>query len=271
MSIFTLEQIEAGTERTHEAGQDCVSRDNWRRNCLTETTRTRFRRAILIKSRSRFRSSSRVTRYCDLPTMAASRIASSSGSRQIFSSPDTCTTVARAAINRTNISVSRCEYRNRWTNLGLVRTSAISLSCESDVTALNSSRAQAVMTSPGGPLGLRKAEIQTLVSSRATSGTAFGFDFGSCSSHFRLNNVLRNPFRTSLHSAKQTSKFLPPLSLRVKGDQNAGMLLQLKGPERSKQAIFVYCFNRFLGRVNFSWQWHKTNYTDRSYLEQVVA
>ena len=77
------------------------SRFNRRRNCLTETTRTRFRLAILIKSRSRLRSSSRVTRYCDLPTMAASRISSSSGSRQILSSPETCTT-ACAGGNQSN-------------------------------------------------------------------------------------------------------------------------------------------------------------------------
>ena len=39
-----------------------------RRNCLTETTRTRFRRAILIKSRSRLRSSSLVTKYMRFAT-----------------------------------------------------------------------------------------------------------------------------------------------------------------------------------------------------------
>jgi hypothetical protein len=65
-----------------------------RRNCLTEMTRTRFRRAILIKSRSRLRSSSLVTKYCALPPIAASTIWSSSGSRHICSSPDVCTTVA---------------------------------------------------------------------------------------------------------------------------------------------------------------------------------
>jgi len=82
-------------------------RDRRRRNCLTETTRTRFRRAILIKSRSRLRSSSRVTRYCDLPTMAASKISSSSGSRQSLSSPEVCTSVAQAAIKRINTRVQR--------------------------------------------------------------------------------------------------------------------------------------------------------------------
>jgi hypothetical protein len=110
-----------------------------RRNCLTETTRTRFRRASLIKSRSRLRSSSLVTKYCAFPEIAASTIWSSSGSRHICSSPDVCTTVARAAINRTNACASRREYRNRRTSRGLLRTSAISLSCESDVTTLNSS------------------------------------------------------------------------------------------------------------------------------------
>lgn len=252
MRVFRLRQIQTGTGSAGEAGQDSVGRDSRRRNCLTETTRTRFRRAILIKSRSRLRSSSRVTRYCDLPTMAASRISSSSGSRQIFRSRAICTTVARAAINRTNVSASRCEYRNRRTNRGLVRTSAISLSREGDVTTLHSSYAQAAMTSPGGPSGLRKAEIQTLVSSRATSGTAFGFDLGSCSIHFGLNDVLWNRFGTSLHSAKQTVKFLPPLSLWVKGDQNAGPLLQLKRSKRSKHTFLVYCADRLFDCVNFS-------------------
>jgi hypothetical protein len=45
--------------------------DSRRRNCRTETTLTPLRRAILIRSRSRLRSSSLVTRYCAAPLIAA--------------------------------------------------------------------------------------------------------------------------------------------------------------------------------------------------------
>lgn len=152
-----------------------------------------------------------------------------------------------------------------------LRTSASSVSCESDVTALNSSCAQAPITSPGGPLGLRKAETQTLVSSRATSATAFCLDFGPCSSHFRFNGVLSNSFRARLHPAKQAVKFVPPLSLWIECDQNAGLLLQLKRSERSKYPFLVHCADRLFDRVGFSWQRHKKDYTDRSNLQQATS
>ena len=235
-----------------------------RRNCLTETTRTRFCRAILIKSRSRLRSSSLVTRYIALPPIAASTIWSSSGSRHICSSPDVRTTVARAAINRTNASASRWGYRNRWTSRGLLRTSAISLSCESDVTTLNSSSPQAATTCPGGPFGLRKAETQTLVSSRAASGTAFGLDLGSRSSHFRFNSVLRNRFSTSFHSPQHAFKLVSPPALGVKRDQDAGLLLQPKGSERFQYALLIHGSDRLFDRMKFFWQRHKADYTGPS-------
>jgi hypothetical protein len=200
-----------------------------RRNCLTETTRTRFRRAILIKSRSRLRSSSLVTKYLASPSIAASTIWSSSGSRHICSSPDVCTTVARTAINRINACASRWGYRNRRTSRGLLRTSAISLSCESDVTTLNSSSTQAATTCPGGPFGLRKAETQTLVSSRAASGTAFGPDLGSRSSHFRFNRVLWSRFSTSFHSPEHAFKLVSPPPLGVKHDQDADCSFSRRG------------------------------------------
>ena len=235
-----------------------------RRNCLTETTRTRFRRAVLIKSRSRLRSSSLVTKYCALPPIAASTIWSSSGSRHICSSPDVCTTVARAAINRTNASASRWGYRNRRTNRGLLRTSAISLSCESDVTTLNSSSPQAATTCPGGPFGLRKAETQTLVSSRAASGTAFGLDLGSRSSHFRFDSVLRNRFGTSFHSPQHAFEFVSPPALGVKRDQDAGLLLQPKRSERFQYTVLIHGSNRLFDWMNFFWQRHKADYTGPS-------
>ena len=258
--------------RTVEGKTDHFDRRaNWRRNCLTETTRTPLRRAILTKSRSRLRSSSRVTRYCDLPRIAASKTSSSSGSRQIFSSPKICTTVARAAIRRTKVSASRRGYLNRRTNRGLVRTSAISLSCESDVTTLNSSWPHAATTSPGGPLGLRKAETQTLVSSRATSATAFCLDFSPCSTHFRVNDVLPNRFRARLHPAKQAVKVVPLVSLRVECDQNPRLLLQLKRSERSKHVFLIYGFNHLFGRMDFFWQRHEKEYIDSSRVQQTES
>jgi len=136
---------------------------------------------------------------------------------------------------------------------------------------LNLSRRQAATICPGGPAGLRNAETQTLVSSRATSGTALCLDFGPCTSHFRFNDVLGDRFGASLHPAKQAVKVVPPLSLWVKCDQNAGPLLQLKGSERSKHAFLVYGFNRLFGRVNFSWQCHETDYTDPSYVRQATS
>jgi hypothetical protein len=251
--------------RADERNSHCFAwRASRRRNCLTETTRTRFRRAILIKSRSRLRSSSLVTKYCALPPIAASTIWSSSGSRQIFSSPEVCKTVARAAINRTKASASRWGYRNRWTNRGLLRTSAISASCESDVTTLNSSSAQAATTCPGGPFALRKAETQTLVSSRAASGTAFGLDLSSRSSHFCFNSVLRNRFSTSFHSPQHAVKFASPPALGVERDQDAGLLFQPKRSERFQHTFLIHSFNRLFDRVNFFRQRHTADYSGPS-------
>ncbi len=258
--------------RTVEGKTDHFDRRaNWRRNCLTETTQTPLRLAILTKSRSRLRSLSRVTRYCDLPRIAASKISSSSGSRQIFSSPKICTTVARVAIRRTKVSASRRGYPNRRTNRGLVRTSAISLSCKSDVTTLNSSWPQAATTCPGGPLGLRKAETQTLVSSRATSGTASCLNLASCPSYFGVYNFLRNHFGASFHPPQQTFKFVAPVPLWIKRDQNARLILQPKRSKRSQHAFLIYGFNHLFGRVNFFWQRHETDYTDRSCVRQAES
>jgi hypothetical protein len=228
--------------------------------------KTRFwmGKETLLKSRSRLRSSSLVTKYRALPPIAASTMWSSSGSRHICSSPVVCTIVARAAINRTNASASRWGYRNRRTNRGLLRTSAISPSCESDVTTLNSSSPQAATTCPGGPFGLRKAETQTLVSSRAASGTAFGLDLGSRSSHFRFNSLLRSRFSTSFHSPQHAFKLVSPPALGVKSDQDAGMFLQPKGSQRFQYTFLIHGSNRLFDRMKFFWQRHKADYTGPS-------
>ncbi len=81
-------------------------RERVRRNCRTETTLTPWRAAAAIRSRSRLRSSSLVTRYRELPRMAASRILSSSGSRHARRSPEIETTAARATMRRRNASTS---------------------------------------------------------------------------------------------------------------------------------------------------------------------
>ena len=244
----------------------CARRESWRRNCLTETTRTRWRWATLIKSRSRLRSSSLVTRYRDLPRMAASRISLSSGSRHILSSPEICTTSARPAISRRNVSVSSRGYINRWINRGRLRTSPISASCERDVTTLKSSRRQAATTCPGGPGGFKKAETQTLVSSRATSGTGFRLDLGPCLGHLRLNDLLRNPFGANLHPVKQAFKLLPPPGLWAQGNQDVGLLFQSERSQRSQHPVFEHRSKRFFHWMISSRQCHRIHYSDASAL-----
>ena len=245
-------------------------RGSRRKNCATETTRTRWRRAILIRSRSRLRSSSLVTKYFALPWMAASRISSSSGSRHIFSSPGVSTTVARAAINRTNASASRCGYLNRRINRGRLRTSAISVSWDSDVTALNLSRLQAATTCPGGPEGFRKAETQTLVSSRARSGTAFRLDLGPSSTDFGVDISLRYGSRSRSHSAQQAVKFTTPLGFRAQTNRDARLFPQAKRLKRSKNAVFKDRLKGFF-RGNFSFErCHTKDYIDEPTLGSIA-
>ncbi len=244
-----------------ENPQGFVRRVRRRRNCLTETTRTRRRRRALIKSRSRLRSLSRVTRYCDWPRMAASKISLSSGSRHIFRSPEICTTLARAAISRTNVSASSAEYLNRRVNRGRLRTSAFSASCERDVTTLKSSRRHLVITRPGGPVGFRKAETQTLVSSRATSGTVLRLHLGPCLTYFRLDDFLGDRFGTASHPTKQAFEVLAPLRLSVESNQDPGLLFQSERLKRSQHSIFVHGSERFCRRARSSGLCHNRYYS----------
>ena len=200
--------------------------------------------------------------------MAASRISLSSGSRHIFNSPEVWTTFARATISRTNVSTSSVEYLNRWVNRGRLSTSTISVSCDRDVTALKSARRHLLTICPGGPVGLRKAETQTLVSSRTTSGTAFCLHLSPRLSHFRLDEFLRNRFGTAFHPTKQALKVFPPALFGVKLDQNAGLLFQSKRFKRPEHTFFVYGFNSRFSRLNFSWQRHERKYTHRSFVRQ---
>lgn len=244
-----------------ETSQVFVRRERRRRNCLTETTRTRRRRRALIKSRSRLISSSRVTRYCDWPRMAASKTSLSSGSRHILRSPEIWTTLARPAISRTNVSISSRRYLNRPINRGRLRTSTISASCEGDVTMLKSPRRQAATILPGGPAGLRKAETQTLVSSRATSGTAFRLDLSPRLSHFRLDDLLRDRFGAASHPVKQVVELLPPLRFQMEGNQNAGLFLQPEGFKRSQHPILVHRSNSFFRSMGSFGLRHNPHYS----------
>lgn len=251
----------AKVENLEENLQAVFRRESRRRNCLTETTRTRRRRRALIKSRSRFRSSSLVTKYRAFPRMAASKISSSSGSRHIFRSPEVWTTSARAAISRTNFSSSSGGYLNRKANRGRLRTSAISASCDKDVTMLKSSRRHLATTFPGGPVGLRKAETQTLVSSRAASGTAFRLHLGPRLSHFRLDEFLWNRFGAASHPTKQAFEVLPPLRLSVESNQDLGLLFQPKWPHGLQHSIFVHGSERFFRRTRSSGLCHNRYYS----------
>ncbi len=217
-----------------------------RRNCRTETTRSRLPRAILMRSRSRFRSSSLVTRYCALPWIAASRISSSSGSRQILSTPLVSTTEARTAINRIKVDTSACVYLNRRVNRGRIRTSASSVSCDGEVTALNLLRLQAATSRPGGPEGFRKAETQTLVSSRATSGTTSCLNVGAGLSDFGFDLSLRYSPGALTHLAHKTFKAVTPFAFPAQGNRYARFFLQTKRLKRSKNALFEDCLKSFI-------------------------
>ena len=241
--------------------QRLAARDSRRKNCLTDTTRTPWCRAILMRSRSRLRSSSRVTRCVALPLIAASRISSSSGSRQAFSPPEIATNVARAVISLTNLAASHCEYLNLRKSRGRLRTCASSVSCERDVTALNLSRLHAVTTCPGGPEGLRKAETQTLVSSRATSGTAFSLDLGPSPSDFGLHNFLSDRFGTRLHPREQALQVVSPAWLGIKRNQDTRFRFEPESPQRSQDAVFKHRMKRFFQPRDFFGQRHDLDYT----------
>lgn len=238
------------------------SRESRRRNCRTATTLTPLWRAILISSRSRLRSSSLVTRYCALPLIAASKISLSSGSRQMFRAHGVSTTVARMANNRTNISASRKGYLNLRTNRGRVRTSDSSPSCDSDVTAVNFARLQALTTCPGGPAGLRKAETQTFVSSRATNGTALCFGLGAGLADLGLDRFLPYRFGARSHFTQQSVKLATPLRLRAQSNRHLGFFSNAQRPKRPQHAVLEDGLKGFYFRNFFLRQRHGIEYND---------
>jgi len=89
-------------------------------------------------------------------------------------------------------------------------------------------------------VGFRKAEIQTLVSSRATSGTTFCLDLGSRSRDLCFDNLLRNRLGANLHSAEQALEVLPPLRLWIHGEKHARLVFQSDRPQRPQHAVLEH-------------------------------
>ena len=89
-------------------------------------------------------------------------------------------------------------------------------------------------------MGFRKAETQTLVSSRATSGTTFCLDLGPRSRNLGFDNLLRNGLGTNLHSAEHTLEFLSPLRLGVHGDGHTGLVFQPDRPQRPQHPVLEH-------------------------------
>jgi hypothetical protein len=170
-----------------------------------------------------------------------------------------------------NISASRRGYLKRRSNRGLTSTSAISPSCDSDVTTLNSSRRYAATTCPGGPVGLRNAETQTLVSSRATSGTAFRLDLVPSARHFRLDDLLTNRLSAAPHPSKQVFELPAPIRFSTECDQDAGPLLQSEGLQGSEDTLFVHGSKGRFYPMSFFRQRHGTDYTDGLSSRQVES
>jgi hypothetical protein len=147
--------------------------------------------------------------------------------------------------NKLVVSTSSGGYLKRRNNRGRLRTSASSASCEREVTAVKSSRRHFAITCPGGPAGLRKADTQTLVSSRATSSTASCLHLGPRLSHFCLDSSLGDSFSATPHPTKQALELLLPLPLSIDRDQDFGPFFQADWFQRSQQSVLVHRPERF--------------------------
>jgi len=111
-------------------------------------------------------------------------------------------------------------------------------------------------------VGFRKAETQTLVSSRATSGTAFCLDLSACLTDFGLDIFLRDSSGSCSHSAQKALKVGSPLRFWKQSKGDAGIFSQSQRFKRSKDAFFEdylksFCCRNFLFR-----QRHMTDYND---------
>ena len=149
--------------------------------------------------------------------------------------------------------------------------SRISVICESDVMTLKSPCRQRSTTCPGGPVGLRKAETQTLVSSRATSATAFCLDLVPNPRDFSLHDFLWNRFGARPHPRKQALEIASPAWLRTKGNQDAGFLFQSEPSQRSQDPVFEHRMKRFSHRSDFLGQRHDLDYSGECCVRQTDA
>ena len=111
-------------------------------------------------------------------------------------------------------------------------------------------------------MGFRKAETQTLVSSRATSGTAFRLDLSACLTDFGLDIALRDCSGSCSHFAQKTLKVGSPLRFWEQSKRDAGIFSQSKRFKRSKDAFFKDCLKSLCFRNFLFRQRHMTNYND---------
>jgi hypothetical protein len=120
------------------------------------------------------------------------------------------------------------------------------VSCDGEVTALNLLRLQATTSRPGGPEGFRKAETQTLVSSRATSGTTSCLNVGAGLSDFGFDLSLRYSPGALAHLAHKTFKVVTPFAFSTQGNFYARFFFQTKRLKRPKNALFEDCLKSFI-------------------------
>ena len=115
---------------------------------------------------------------------------------------------------------------------------------------------------------MRKAETQKLVSSRATSGTAFGLDLGPSPSDFSLHDILSDRFGTRLHPREQTLQVVSPAWLGIKRNQDTRFRFEPESPQRSQHAVFKHRMKRFFQPHDFLGQRHDLNYIGEFCVQQ---
>ena len=112
---------------------------------------------------------------------------------------------------------------------------------------------------------------QTLVSSIATSGTAFSLDFGPSPSDFSLDDFLWNGFGPRLHPREQTLQVVSPARLGIKRHQDARLRFQPEPPQRSQDPVFKHRMKRLFHRREFFGQCHDLDYTGEICVQQTDA
>lgn len=130
------------------------------------------------------------------------------------------------------------------------------------MTAVNLARLQALTTYPGGPAGLRKAETQTFVSSRAANGTAFCFDFSAGLADFGLDLFLPYRFGARSHFTQQSVKLATPLRLRAQSNRHLGFFSNSQRPKRPQHTVLEDGLKGFYFRNFFLRERHGIEYND---------